>query len=726
METKKADTEWFITHKPAYDADFVELPKNLQKQATRAHAELARAPTTPRGNTVQPLKGWENLWRYRIGDYRLIYSVVLEGHVVQLLAIGPRKDVYGRFKYEPEAEEAALLAFSPDLAAGLEPTRQVPEWMQHPEWYQPREKREDNVQGTPLPRVLTPDLLRRWQIPAAYHGPLMRCRTEDELLDVGGVPDLILRRVLYGLFPPDVEHIAGQPDQVLFNPEDLERYAEGTLSGFLLHLDERQRRFTDWALSGPTLVKGGPGSGKSTLALYRVRTVVEHALRTTGRVPRVLFTTYTNALINCSQSLLCQLLGDVLNLRGGRLPGTIDVTNVDKIVMRIARSSGRKLDVASRPQLFEALHYARSALKPRVMGELENLLVSVAIQNLRDNYLLKEFEWVIEGQNCRELGDYLQANRVGRGVPFDRSVRSAVWQLYTAYRRALANQSLCTWGQLRQIALDRVRSGASIQRWDYVIVDEAQDLTPVALALCVELSRGPSGLFLTADANQSLYNRGFRWRNVHEQLNVTGRTRTLRRNYRSTREIVDAASELLIGVESADAEAMEQEIVHAGPPPVIYAADGAADQACWLACNIWEAARDLRLPLNAAAVLVPSNALGQSMAQLLERQGLPARFMPSNQVQLEASGVKVMTLYAAKGLEFPIVAVAHVEADRLPRETSATDAQEVQEHLNSQCRLFYVGCSRAMRYLFVTYDRSLPSPFLGMLSDERWLRMGRS
>ena len=52
METKKADTEWFITHKPAYDADFVELPKNLQKQATRAHTELARAPTTPRGNTV--------------------------------------------------------------------------------------------------------------------------------------------------------------------------------------------------------------------------------------------------------------------------------------------------------------------------------------------------------------------------------------------------------------------------------------------------------------------------------------------------------------------------------------------------------------------------------------------------------------------------------------------------------------------------------------------------
>ena len=41
-------------------------------------------------------------------------------------------------------------------------------------------------------------------------------------------------------------------------------------------------------------------------------------------------------------------------------------------------------------------------------------------------------------------------------------------------------------------------------------------------------------------------------------------------------------------------------------------------------------------------------------------------------------------------------------------------------------RLFYVGCTRAMRYLFVTYDRSLPSPFLDSLSDERWVRVERT
>ena len=120
---------WFITLKPAYTASFVELSKTRQKQATHAHAELEQDPITPRGNTVKPLKGWDNLWRYRLGDYRLIYSVVPDKQVVQLLAIGPRGDVYRRFKVDPDAEEGAEVAFSPELAAGLEPSRHVPEWM---------------------------------------------------------------------------------------------------------------------------------------------------------------------------------------------------------------------------------------------------------------------------------------------------------------------------------------------------------------------------------------------------------------------------------------------------------------------------------------------------------------------------------------------------------------------------------------------------------------------
>ncbi len=53
---------WLITHKPAYDTDFIELPKDkdLQKQASQAHAELEQDPVTPHGDTIKPLKMSDN------------------------------------------------------------------------------------------------------------------------------------------------------------------------------------------------------------------------------------------------------------------------------------------------------------------------------------------------------------------------------------------------------------------------------------------------------------------------------------------------------------------------------------------------------------------------------------------------------------------------------------------------------------------------------------------
>ncbi|RME24488.1 MAG: hypothetical protein D6800_08625 [Candidatus Zixiibacteriota bacterium] len=712
---------WLITHKPSYDTDFINLSKDLQKQATQVHAELMNDPVTPRGNTIKKLKGWDNVWRYRLGNYRLIYSADPKSRVVQLLAIGPRGSVYERFNYNPDADDSPALTFSPKLAAGLTPRpADAPEWTKHPEWFQSRERRP---QDNPLPRKLTPSLLKRWLIPEEHHPALMRCRTEEDLLQAD-VPSEVLGRVMDALWPAPVEKIATQPDQVLFRPEDLEKYAAGTLRGFLLHLDDDQRRFVDWALKGPTLVKGGPGSGKSTIALYRIRAILEHVLQNNNDPPAILFTTYTNALINFSKSLLHQLLADPLHLKPtDDLPASIRISTVDSTAMWIAKHSGQKFKIADHEAQIEALHHARSAYQPKNMGDLKKLLVAAAVQNLRDDYLLEEFDWIIEGQNCTTLEDYRQANRAGRGIPFDEKLRTAVWQLYTAYRQYLLDQGLRTWGQVRQLALSEVRAGNFEHRWDYVLVDEAQDLPPAALALCVELCRDPSGLFLTADANQSLYNRGFRWQRVHEHLKVTGRTRILRRNYRSTREIAEAAAELLVGTDEADTEAIQQDFVHSGPPPAIYAANGASDQARWLARQIWQAAQDLHLPINAAAVLVPSKSLGKTLAALLIEHGLPARFMSGRDIRLEERCVKVMTLHSAKGLEFPIIALAHVEADRLPRETTATDAQDIAEHYNAQRRLMYVGCTRAMRYLFITHDKSIPSSFLDQLSEDCWLRL---
>jgi superfamily I DNA/RNA helicase/mRNA-degrading endonuclease RelE of RelBE toxin-antitoxin system len=700
---------WQTLHKPAYDTDFIELNKDTQRAVIRSIHDLELDPITPRGNTIKPMRGYKNLWRYRLGDVRLIYAVAPAVELIQLLAVGQRKDIYQRFDYDGWDAPDAAAEFGPELAAAA-----PPEWLAHPEWLAPQKR--------PLERRMTPELLAKWRIPAAYHGLLAACAHEEDVEALfDALPGEVMGRVMEALYPATVAQIAAQPDQVLFAPEDLARYADGDLNGFLLYLDEQQRPLAGWALEGPTLVKGGPGSGKSTVALYRVRALIEEALAAGEPLPAIMFTTYTNSLISSSKSLLGQLLSEPLGLAPGqKLPPQVRVTTLHKTAVWIVRRRGQAFAIAGEAQRAAALRAARAALQPRGLGDAAKIPTAALLSRLRDEYLLAEFEWVIAGQDCRTLEDYLAAERAGRGIPFPAATRTAVWRLFEAYHDDLLRQELYTWGYVLQLALQQVRSGEFARRWDYVLVDEAQDLPPVALALCVELCKRPEGLFLTADANQSLYNRGFRWAHVHEQLKVTGRSRILRRNYRSTRQIALAAGEIMSAGGDLDDEVLAQEYVHNGPPPLRYGAAGGDDQAAWIAAQVTAAARQLRLPPHAAVVLVPSSAVGRPLAAALSARGLPAKFMSSSEFSLDEPAVKVTTLHAAKGLEFPIVVVAHVEAGRLPREQELSDTDERAAFLHEQRRLFYVGCTRAMRRLFVTYDRALPSPFLDGLSAERW------
>ena len=67
--------EFLITTKPSFLSDFVNLNRDLQHRFSAAIEELETSPDVPRGDTIKKLKYHQKLWRYRIGDYRLVYAV---------------------------------------------------------------------------------------------------------------------------------------------------------------------------------------------------------------------------------------------------------------------------------------------------------------------------------------------------------------------------------------------------------------------------------------------------------------------------------------------------------------------------------------------------------------------------------------------------------------------------------------------------------------------------
>jgi superfamily I DNA/RNA helicase len=89
----------------------------------------------------------------------------------------------------------------------------------------------------------------------------------------------------------------------------------------------------------------------------------------------------------------------------------------------------------------------------------------------------------------------------------------------------------------------------------------------------------------------------------------------------------------------------------------------------------------------------------------------------------EAKGVTLITLHAAKGLEFPHVFLVGAEDGLIPHERSKSEGTVDEER-----RLFYVGITRAMKSLTITHSLHRtkfgsavycrPSPFLKEIEGE--------
>lgn len=73
-----------------------------------------------------------------------------------------------------------------------------------------------------------------------------------------------------------------------------------------------------------------------------------------------------------------------------------------------------------------------------------------------------------------------------------------------------------------------------------------------------------------------------------------------------------------------------------------------------------------------------------------------------NQADPFADCIQLMTLHAAKGLEFSVVFLAGVEEGLFPHQMSLEEPGQLEE----ERRLCYVGMTRAMRKLYITYAES--------------------
>jgi len=90
-----AKRKYRVVFTKAADRQLGKLSERLQQRLVRA-AELLE--DDPRSPNAKKLQGEKNLWRVRVGDYRILYEIQNTKLVVLVIRIAHRKDIYRKGK----------------------------------------------------------------------------------------------------------------------------------------------------------------------------------------------------------------------------------------------------------------------------------------------------------------------------------------------------------------------------------------------------------------------------------------------------------------------------------------------------------------------------------------------------------------------------------------------------------------------------------------------------
>ncbi|MDA2005304.1 AAA family ATPase [Bacillus thuringiensis] len=220
------------------------------------------------------------------------------------------------------------------------------------------------------------------------------------------------------------------------------------------------------------------------------------------------------------------------------------------------------------------------------------------------------------------------------------------------------------------------------QKFHHVVIDEAQDFSPFQVYVLKEITLGNSFTIL-GDLSQAIYDyQGIEdWSAFKEVFQETGYYE-LTRSYRSTKEIIEFANEIIKNAEIPVGLAMP--VFRSGEEvKVIHTED-----------QFIEIVKTLKQLQNAdvktIAVIGRTDDECRDMYKKLTNAGLTVNVIEADQSKYEG-GISVVPVYLAKGLEFDAVLLIDVD-------------EEHYKNTKHDAKLLYVGCTRSLHDLWIFHS----------------------
>ena len=468
--------------------------------------------------------------------------------------------------------------------------------------------------------------------------------------------------------------------RVMTNVEELERALEFPWEKWTVFLHPEQRQWVEREYTGPARISGSAGTGKTIVALHRAAYLARK-----HPDARVLLTTFSDTLANALRTKLRRLLGNE-----PRLAERLDVYSLDAIGLRLHKALVGPANTVGREALRALIKESAGAVAGHKFGA---------------HFLLTEWDQVVDAWQLARWEDYRDVARLGRKTRLPEAQRVVLWAIFERVRAGLAARKLTTRaGMFSTLATAMAKGGKG--GCDFAVVDEAQDLSVAHLRFLAALGgTRPDALFFAGDLGQRIFQQPFSWKSLG--VDIRGRSRTLRVNYRTSHQIRTQADRLLgpvvVDVDGNTEDRSDTVSVFNGPPPVIRVCGDEAGEAATVGQWMAERAASGVQP-HEFGVFVRSEAQLERARGAVGRAGLAFKILDDH-VETTHGHVSISTMHLAKGLEFRAVVVMACDDEVIPlqeRIETVGDDADLQEVYDTERHLLYVACTRARDHLLVT------------------------
>ena len=367
-------------------------------------------------------------------------------------------------------------------------------------------------------------------------------------------------------------------------------------------LNEEQKEAVTY-LNGPLLVLAGAGSGKTKVLTSRIAYLIEKGISPYN----ILAITFTN-------KAAAEMKSRVVKMIGGEA-SNMQISTFHSFGLKLIRENNKLLDLDNNFAIFDT-EDSLTAIK-RVLKRLDIDTNKFSPKLFRNKISSLKNDLISSDSYHKYARDEIEQMTV---------------TVYKEYEKELLDDNAVDFDDLLLLPIKLFREHKDIlekyqERYKYILIDEYQDTNEAQYALTKLLASRYENICVVGDSDQAIY--GFRGANFKNILNFEKdyklcKTIILKKNYRSTKIILDAANSVIKNNKLRHPKELES-VKGDGEKLVYYRAKNGLDEINFVANEIDKLKKDVSL--DEIVVLYRTNAQSRLFEEEFLKRGIPYRII---------------------------------------------------------------------------------------------------